>query len=224
MAERLVAHFMPYAKGDSEAGIILAGLLGYLGIDLNIRTCRANNWRPWAPWRRRAVVMHWSEWWKHGYEPIPGHKVPRKRVEKLRLRQVLDLRSVDGHHRVLTAEKAIRLCRDSGTIPCLEMKPSRWPTRVLTRLRLFSVLTGWPVVLMTIQKYGNTKAKQRRWEHRAHRYMTKAHKAGHVTMLLYRGNVNWSWWGPVLDGVKNHPTRGHVKNVTRLLNHLHARA
>lgn len=220
---RVVAHIDPYTLGDSEAGIVLAALRGSLGVDLNARTCRANTWRPWRR-RRRLVFIHWSEWWKHGYEPKPGTRVPRRKVERLRLRQVRNLRSVHGHHEVMTDTHALIACHHHGEIPCVEMKPSIWPAHVLEHLRSLSDHLGTPVLVMTIQRYGKTARAQRRWEAKAYQRMADAHQVGLPTMLLYRGDVDWQKWSPVLTAVKGHRAHGTVVDAQTLLTRLHKEA
>jgi hypothetical protein len=220
---KLVAHIDPYTLGDSAEGIAQAAVEGYLGIDLNSRTCRANRWRPWRR-IRRMVIVHWSNWWEHGFEPMPGKSVPRKPIEKLTLDQVLSLWSTDGHHRIMTAEHALVLCQVHGLIPCFELKPSIWPRSVLRSLADLSRAAKWPAVAMTIQAYGRNWFIKARWERAAYARMAKSKAAGLFTMLLWRRPVNWARWSPVLDAVKDHPGHGDVANVGVLLKGLHATA
>jgi len=225
VTERIVAHIDPYTKGDTIVGILLASAMGYLGIDLNVRTCRANNWHPWAPWRRTIILMHWSQWWLHGYEPRPGHRVPRRKVENLFLYQVQQLQTKDHKARVLTAEQALDTCQARDLIPCFEMKPSIWRSGLLVKLGAHAVDRGWPAVLMTIQSYGRNARIRARWERAAYKRMAMAHGIpGLHTMLLYRHHLTPAeqhLWADVLDAVKGHDGWLDVVPVGRLLRELH---
>lgn len=205
----LVAHIEPYALGDSPEGIALAAMRGYVAVDLNIRTCRYNG--PWiiGARRRRIVVAHWDEWWKHGFEPKPGTRVPHKPISKLRLRQVRNLRSIEGHHEIVTAEEAVRLCKRHGVIPFFEMKPSVWVAQTLVNLRNYARELRWPMAFMTIQNLGD-----------AFKRLKLAKSIGGVTVLLYRAPVDWQRWAPVLTGIKGRPGHGPVLGLPATLRKL----
>lgn len=198
-------HGEPYYVTDSAYGIARAAALGCPAIDLNIRTCRANRWRPWRR-KRRGVIAHWSRWWEHGFKPKPGTRVPRRPIERLTLAQVRNLISEDGEHEILTVEEGIDLCAEHRVFPFFEMKPSKWPGHVLDAIRARSGKRGWPVVMTTIQTYGHSARARARWERKAYRRMYDAHYHALKTCLLYRRPLSWEHWAPVLTGVKN--TRG----------------
>ena len=205
-----------YAFTDSSAGIAEAAVLGFPAADLNIRTCRANNWRLWRR-HRRIVVVHWSRWWEHGFKAKPGTHVPHKPIERLRLEQVRNLVSVDGHHEILTAEEAVDECARRGVFPFFEMKPSRWLAVVLRRLGDYAAGHGLPLVFTTIQTYGDTARAKARWERKAYDRMQLAHISGQKTCLLYRRPLSWEHWAPVLTGIKGHRGRHGVLDLGDLI-------
>lgn len=194
-------HTEPYYVTDSAYGIARAAHAGYPGIDLNTRTCKSNRW-PFS--RRRIVVVHWAEWWKHGFKPKPGKTVPKKPIEQLTLAQVRDLISVDNKHVILTAEEAALLCRLHRIIPFFEMKPSLWRLADVLRLKTFCASRRIAFCLMTIQSYGATAFARDRWESKAFKRMALATQAGAPALLLYRRPFDHEKWGPVLKGVKGH--------------------
>lgn len=213
----------PYYVTDSAFGIARASHEGYPAIDLNTRTCRANNWRPWAPWRRRIVVVHWAKWWEHGLKPKPGARVPRRPIEQLTLAQVQNLVSEDGKHVILTAEQAALLCKIHDIFPFFEMKPSIWNGRVLRRLRAFCGARQIQFVLTTIQSYGSTSRQRDAWERRAYKRMWLAHYNSCKTCLLYRRPLDWAHWEPILTAVKDRAGHGTVLGLSELIHRLEGR-
>lgn len=193
-------HGEPYYVTDSAYGIARAAHSGAKGVDLNIRTCKAKRFSL----RRRAVVAHWAEWWKHGFHAKPGTHVPRKPIDELTLAQVQNLVSDEGHHLILTVEQAALLCKLHHIIPFFEMKPSIWHLGVLRRLRAFCNARRIPFALMTIQAYGATARARTAWERKAYQRMWLATQAKAPTVLLYRHTVDHEKWGPVLSGIKGH--------------------
>lgn len=210
-----IAHIDPYTLGDSAAGIAKAARDGADGIDLNTRTCKANRWN--LSGRRHIVLLHWTEWWKHGYEPKPGTSVPLKPIEQLSLAQVRNLRSIDGHHEVLTAAEAVLVCRHYGLIPFFEMKPSIWPKQALEALRDFAKRHHHPVVFMTIQRNGKTVKGRNAWEKSALKRMQTVKNLGIPAMLLWRGAFSESRWAPAITAIKNRPGYGSVLSARELI-------
>lgn len=209
----------PYYVTDSAYGIARAGRSGSKGIDLNARTCRANSWRLWRR-KRRIVVVHWSKWWQHGFRPKPGTRVPRKPIERLKLRQVKNLVSVHGGHHILTAEQAASLCKVHNVIPFFEMKPSKWNADVLRNLRTFCRARKIKFAVMTIQAYGKTKRAKTRWEKKAYERMALANRIGVPTMLLYRRPLARPKWAEVLVAVKGHPAFMSVLDLPHFIHYL----
>lgn len=216
-------HDEPYYVTDSAYGIARAGHSGAEGIDLNVRTCRANSWSLLTR-KRRIVVAHDGYWWEGGFKPKPGTGVPRKPIEKLTLKQVRRLVSKDGKHVILTAEEAALLCKIHGLFPFFEMKPSNWGLAVLRRLRVFCNARRIRFALMTIQAYGKTPHRKNRWERKAYQRMWLATQAKCPTVLLYRRRFNPEKWGPVLDGIKGHAgfnySGGRVRGLTSFIRSL----
>lgn len=194
-------HGEPYYVTDSAYGIARAAHAGAKGVDLNTRTCRKSRFSL----QRVIVVVHWANWWEHGFKPKPGKKVPRKPIEQLTLAQVRNLVSEDGKHVILTAEEAALLCKLHHIIPFFEMKPSIWKLGMLRRLRAFCGARRIPFAVMTIQAYGATARAKDRWEKKAYQRLWLAKQAKCPTVLLYRRAIDADHWGPVLDGVKGHP-------------------
>lgn len=209
-------HGEPYYVTDSSFGIARAAEEGCPAIDLNARTCRANNWRLWRR-RRRGVIVHWSRWWEHGFVPRPGTKVPRKPIEQLKLHQVQNLVSEHGGHEILTVEQGLNICKRHGIFAFVEMKPSIWPAQVLAALRAHSGAIRWPFVVTTIQAYGGTPKAKARWEREAYQRMCLAHATGVRTCLLYRHQLAWDHWAPVLTGIKGHRGRFGVLDLHGLI-------
>lgn len=214
---QLVAHVMPYALGDSPAGIdSVAGKA--LGIDLNIRTCLS------ADRNHRVIVLaHWEDWWNHGFVAKPGTTVPRKPIEELTVDQVANLWSKAGHHPIITGTAAIDLCLAARLVPCFEMKPSVWTKDALQDLVDHADAVGLPIVFMTIQSYGKTTAARNRWEAGALHRMTLVHDLEQNSMLIYRRPITWPTWGPVLTAIKGHTgnRRYHVVTAATLVKQLH---
>lgn len=209
----------PYYVTDSEFGIARAANDGSPAIDLNIRTCRANTWRPWRR-KRRGVIVHWSRWWEHGFKARPGTRVPKRKIERLKLHQVRNLVSGHGGHEILTIEEGIDLCQRHEIFPFFEMKPSRWPAHVLDQIRAHAGAARWPVVLTTIQCYGDTARARSRWERKAYARMWLAHHHTLHTCLLYRRPLSWEHWAPVLTGIKNTRGRHGVLGLHELIGQL----
>lgn len=222
MKPPLVAHLLPYPLGDSLAGPSLALAQGSAAIDANVLTCKATFPTPWRP--RRIVVTHWSQWWKHGFEPKPGTKVPHKPIEQLTLKQVQDLRSTFGHDEIPTAEAYVMRAAQVGVIPILEMKPSVWTPKVLSNLLAFSRKHRVPVAMSTVQRYGDSRHEEDQWEEKAHDRMAVAKAVGHITVLYARLPVSKARWTPVLFGVKNVPAWNHdgkhVANIRQTVHYL----
>jgi hypothetical protein len=204
----------PYYVTDSGYGIARAAGAGAFGIDLNARTCIASRLR-W--WRRVVVIVHWAEWWKHGFKAKPGTHVPHKPIEQLTLAQVKNLISEDGKHEILTAEEAAVLCEHHEIVPFFEMKPSTWRAAVLRRLRRFCAARQIRFCVMTIQAYGDTAAALDRWEKKAHQRLWLATAAQIPTLLLYRRHVDVALWAPVADGVKDHPRIGPILGLSAFI-------
>jgi hypothetical protein len=198
---------------DSAYGIARASHSGAKGVDLNIRTCKARRFSL----RRRGVVAHWTEWWKHGFKPKPGTKVPHKPIEQLTLAQVQNLVSVHGNHLILTVEQAALLCKLHHIIPFFEMKPSIWQIGLLRRLRAFCNARHIPFALMTIQAYGATPRARNNWERKAYQRLWLAKQAKAPTVLLYRRAVDWPRWAPVLDCIKGHAGHGDVLDLAHFV-------
>lgn len=203
----LVAH-PDYPLRDTHQAIKDAGEAGFDGIDLNVRTCRAN--RLWRINRRRRIVLaHSSDWWKHGFEPVPGTKVPRKPIEQLTLAQVRNLRAVDGHRRIPTLESAIASCRRAKVVPCPEMKPSIWRRVEIEAAMDFAAALSVPLVWMSVKQYGRTFRALDRWEAASKKRLLLVDKAGGWTMLIWRGPIDdWTGWTGLVDAVKSYPARG----------------
>lgn len=209
----------PYYVTDSAFGIARAARHRAKGIDLNVRTCRANKWSV-VTRKRRIVVVHWSHWWEHGFVAKPGAHVPRRPIEQLTLEQVRNLISVDGKHEILTAEQAALRCKIHGVIPFFEMKPSIWNRMALVALRAFCNARHIKFAVMTIQSYGHTERAKDRWERKAYKRMALAHDIGIPTMLLYRRPLDWTLWGWVLTAIKGHAAHGDVVDLTQLIRRL----
>lgn len=209
-------HGEPYYVTDSAFGIARAGHSGAKGVDLNIRTCKKRR----LSLKRVVVVTHWADWWRHGFKPKPGKRVPRRPIEQLTLAQVRNLISEDGKHVILTATEAALLCKLHRIIPFFEMKPSKWSLPTLRRLRTFCAARRIPFALMTIQAYGFSDWGKDRWEHKAYQRMWLAKQAKCPTVLLYRRHVDWPRWAPVLDGIKGHPGHGTVLGLPAFIRSL----
>lgn len=199
----LVAH-QEYPHRDTVAAIVAAGRAGFDGIDVNARTCRAD--KGWLLRRRRRIVLiHSADWWEHGFEPKPGCTVPRKPIEQLKLSQVRDLWSIEGHRSIMTLEQGISHCKRAKVVPCVEMKPSVWRLAEIVAAERWAAERSVPLVWMTMKRYGRTARIADRWERAAYKRMLLVARAGGIGMLIWRGSINWGQWLDVVHAVKSTP-------------------
>lgn len=158
------AHFTPYRKSNSVAGLDLARRLGYPAIDLDLQITSDGI----------PIVTHWSTISTDGYS-APGIKAD-SRFDDLTWKQVARLRSRDGY-RIHTARAMIRMAHRRGLR--VELEPKGNPA--------FQKVATWKPLATTVERTrADVQVKALSTLGYPAKILRAAHAAGFTTIILPR--------------------------------------